>query len=214
MTETHLNLNNQYNVLHGIDQGGRVVAEYVWIDGTGITLRSKCKTLDKKVTSLADLPEWNYDGSSTYQATTENSEVILKPVAYFRDPFRGGDNVLVLAEGYVWKAGGFVALTPNNTNFRYYAEKVFNVPEVKAEEPWFGIEQEYTLLGTLTKFTTWPLGWPNNGYPGPQGPYYCSVGAANCFGRIIADMHYKACLYAGVTISGTNAEVMPGQWEF
>jgi len=167
MTETHLNLNNQYNVLHGIEQGGKVVAEYVWIDGTGITLRSKCKTLDKKVTSLADLPEWNYDGSSTYQATTENSEVILKPVAYFRDPFRGGDNVLVLAEGYVWKAGGFVALTPNNTNFRYYAEKVFNVPEVKAEEPWFGIEQEYTLLGTLTKFTTWPLGWPNNGYPGP-----------------------------------------------
>jgi glutamine synthetase len=167
MSETHLNLNNQYNVLHGIDQGGRVVAEYVWIDGTGITLRSKCKTLDKKVTSLADLPEWNYDGSSTYQATTENSEVILKPVAYFRDPFRGGDNVLVLAEGYVWKAGGFVELTPNNTNFRHYAEKVFNVPEVKAEEPWFGIEQEYTLLGTLTKFTTWPLGWPNNGYPGP-----------------------------------------------
>lgn len=212
--EQHGHLTNQYNVLHNIDQKGRVVAEYVWIDGSGITLRSKCKTLDRKVEKLEDLPEWNYDGSSTYQATTENSEVILKPVAYFRDPFRQGDNVIVLAEGYVWSDGKFTSLIPNNTNFRHYAKHVFDSPAVKAEEPWYGIEQEYTLLGTQTKFTTWPLGWPNNGYPGPQGPYYCSVGAANCFGRIIADMHYKACLYAGINISGTNAEVMPGQWEF
>jgi glutamine synthetase len=208
----NLQLYNQYNVLHNIDQSGKVVAEYVWIDGSGITLRSKCKTLDKKVTSLADLPEWNYDGSSTYQATTENSEVILKPVAYFRDPFRQGDNVIVLAEGFVWADGKFEKLIPNNTNFRHYAKQIWDA--VEHEETWYGIEQEYTLLGTLTKFTTWPLGWPSNGYPGPQGPYYCSVGAANCFGRIIADMHYKACLYAGVNISGTNAEVMPGQWEY
>jgi glutamine synthetase len=208
----NLQLYNQYNVLHNIDQSGKVVAEYVWIDGSGITLRSKCKTLDKKVTSLADLPEWNYDGSSTYQATTENSEVILKPVAYFRDPFRQGDNVIVLAEGFVWADGKFEKLIPNNTNFRHYAKQIWDA--VEHEETWYGIEQEYTLLGTLTKFTTWPLGWPSNGYPGPQGPYYCSVGAANCFGRIIADMHYKACLYAGINISGTNAEVMPGQWEY
>jgi glutamine synthetase len=213
-SDHHLQLSNQYNILHNIDQSGRVVAEYVWIDGTGITLRAKCKTLDHKVTKLEDLPEWNYDGSSTYQATTENSEVILKPVAYFRDPFRQGDNVIVLAEGYVWTPGGFTTLVPNNTNFRHFAEKVFKHEKIAHEEPWFGIEQEYTLVGTQTKFTLWPLGWPNNGYPGPQGPYYCSVGAANCFGRIIADMHYKACLYAGVNISGTNSEVMPGQWEF
>lgn len=213
MSDTKLlQLYNQYNVLHNIDQQGKVVAEYVWIDGSGISLRAKCKTLDKKVTCLADLPEWNYDGSSTYQATTENSEVILKPVAYFRDPFRQGDNVIVLAEGFVWEDGKFEKLIPNNTNFRHYAKQIWDA--VEHEETWYGIEQEYTLLGTLTKFTTWPLGWPSNGYPGPQGPYYCSVGAANCFGRIIADMHYKACLYAGVNISGTNAEVMPGQWEY
>lgn len=59
-----------------------------------------------------------------------------------------------------------------------------------------------------------PLGWPTHGYPGQQGPYYCSVGGNVCFGREIADLHYKACLYAGVKISGTNAEVMPGQWEY
>ena len=28
------------------------------------------------------------------------------------------------------------------------------------------------------------------------------------------EAHYKACLYAGITISGTNGEVMPGQWEY
>ena len=97
MVDSKLNLFNQYNILHNIDQGGKIIAEYVWIDGTGIGLRSKCRTLEKKVESLDDLPEWNYDGSSTYQATTENSEIILKPVAYFRDPFRQGDNIMVMA---------------------------------------------------------------------------------------------------------------------
>ncbi|RRT73558.1 hypothetical protein GW17_00012077 [Ensete ventricosum] len=44
-----------------------------------------------------------------------------------------------------------------------------------------------------------------------QGPYYCAVGADKSFGRDISDAHYKACLYAGINISGTNGEVMPGQ---
>jgi glutamine synthetase len=63
-------------------------------------------------------------------------------------------------------------------------------------------------------FTTHPLGFPASGFPGPQGPYYCSVGANNCFGREVSEAHYRCCLYAGIKISGTNAEVMPGQWEF
>uniref|UniRef100_A0A061QR50 glutamine synthetase n=1 Tax=Tetraselmis sp. GSL018 TaxID=582737 RepID=A0A061QR50_9CHLO len=52
------------------------------------------------------------------------------------------------------------------------------------------------------------------GYPGPQGPYYCSAGAGASIGRDIVEAHYKACLYAGVQISGVNAEVMPAQWEY
>ena len=97
-----------YNQLHNIteawaDVDNVTVAEYVWIDGTGITLRSKCRTIPGEVRSLADLPEWNYDGSSCFQAVTDNSEIIMRPVAFYRDPFRKGNHVLVMTETYKWQ---------------------------------------------------------------------------------------------------------------
>jgi len=74
------------------------------------------------------------------------------------------------------------------------------------------LEQEFTLFN-LDERT--PLGWPEAGMPSrPQGPYYCSVGPENNFGRAITDSMYKACLYAGIAISGVNGEVMPGQQEY
>ena len=202
---------SDFEYLRHLPQHGKIIAEYVWIDGT-MGVRSKCRTLPKKITSVSELPEWNYDGSSTNQATTENSEIILKPVAFFPDPFRQGDNILVLCDGYCWADATFKQLIPNNTNFRAAAKKVFDAGA--AEEAWYGIEQEYTLLERKNGFACKPYGWPNGGYPGAQGPFYCSVGGNVCFGRSIADAHYKCCLYAGINISGTNAEVMPGQWEF
>ncbi|KAK7825811.1 glutamine synthetase nodule isozyme [Quercus suber] len=171
------------------DTTKKVIAEYIWIGGSGMDIRSKGKTLPEPVTDPAKLPKWNYDGSSTGQASGEDSEVILYPQAIFRDPFRGGNNILVMCDTYT-PAG-----EPLPTNARYKAEKIFSNPDVVAEEPWYGIEQEYTLLRQ-------------------EGPYYCGTGADKAFGRDIVNSHYKACLHAGINISGINGEVMPGQWEF
>jgi len=175
---------------------------YVWIDGTGQGMRCKTRTVYKPVESHEELPQWNFDGSSTGQAEGTNSDVFLKPVALFKDPFRKGDAKIALCETYM--ADG----AANRTNLRSSCVEAMNL--VKDSKPWFGFEQEYTLLD----FDGAPLGWPKQGYPGPQGPYYCAVGTGKIFGRDIMEKHYDACLYAGIQIAGENAEVMPAQWEY
>eukprot|EP00164_Ancoracysta_twista_P001455 GFYU01001895.1.p2 GENE.GFYU01001895.1~~GFYU01001895.1.p2 ORF type:complete len:396 (+),score=142.80 GFYU01001895.1:41-1189(+) len=186
-----------------LPQGGKVQAEYVWIGGSGADIRCKTRTLTKQPASIADCPEWNFDGSSTGQAPGEDSEVILKPAAIFPDPFRQMPNVIVLCDCYTPDG------KPLPTNNRFTAKKAFDMD--KESKPWFGIEQEYTLY---EKDCRTPFGWPKNGFPGPQGPYYCSIGVQNAFGRDIVEAHYRCCLYAGLNISGINAEVMAGQWEY
>jgi len=185
-----------------LDQGTRLQALYVWIDGTGEGLRSKTKTLENAPKTVADLPIWNYDGSSCYQAEGSNSDTYLHPVKFYRDPFRGGNNIMVLCETYKYNK------EKTETNQRKACAEVME--KAKSHRPWFGIEQEYTLLDQDGH----PFGWPKNGFPGPQGPYYCAVGAGRVYGRDIVEAHYRACLYAGIRISGTNAEVMPAQWEY
>lgn len=177
-------------------------ATYVWIDGSGENVRCKTKSVMGAVKSIDDLPEWNFDGSSTGQAEGSNSDVYLKPVALYRDPFLLGQHKLVLCETYKYNK------KPAETNHRWTCAKVME--EAKDFHPWFGMEQEYTMLG----MDLHPLGWPRNGFPGPQGPYYCGVGANKVYGRDVVESHYKACLYAGINVSGTNAEVMPAQWEY
>jgi len=181
---------------------GKIQVCYVWIDGTGEQLRSKTKTINFIPKTPKDLPSWNFDGSCSYQAEGNNTDVYLTPVALYRDPFRGGNNKIALCETYKYNK------RTTETNHR----KSCNLVMEKAREhkPWFGIEQEYTLLDADQH----PYGWPKNGFPGPQGPYYCGVGANKVYGRDVVEAHYRACLYAGVNISGTNAEVMPAQWEF
>nr|AGA83299.1 glutamine synthetase [Penaeus monodon] len=177
-------------------------AMYVWVDGSGENLRSKTRTLSFIPKAPEELPIWNFDGSSTGQAEGSNSDVYLHPVALYRDPFRLGNNKLVLCETYKYNK------KPTDTNHRYRCTEVMT--RAASQHPWFGMEQEYTLLDVDKH----PLGWPKNGYPGPQGPYYCGVGASKVYGRDVVEAHYRACLYTGINISGTNAEVMPAQWEF
>jgi glutamine synthetase len=175
-------------------------AEYIWIDGTEPTakLRSKTKILDDG----ADLPIWGFDGSSTNQAPGDKSDCVLQPVFSCPDPIRGGDNVLVLSEVL------YTDMTPHASNTRAACVEVAS--KFKDQEPIFGIEQEYTFFKGGR-----PYGFPSpTGFPAPQGGYYCGVGADEVYGRDIVEAHLDACLAAGLHLSGINAEVMPGQWEF
>jgi glutamine synthetase len=173
--------------------------EYIWLDGYKPTqsLRSKTKIEKDFSGKLEDVANWNFDGSSTEQAPGGSSDCVLKPVYLVKDPQRK-DAYLVMCE--VLDASG----TPHESNGRAHIEDDDN-------DFWFGFEQEYFLWDPTTDK---PLGFPAAGYPAPQGPYYCSVGAKNAFGREIVEEHLDACLEAGLNVEGINAEVAAGQWEF
>jgi len=174
--------------------------EYLWLDGYQPTqsLRSKTKIVKDFSGKVEDAPMWSFDGSSTQQAPGGSSDCLLKPVACFPDPGRSGVGFLVMCE--VLNADG----TPHRTNGRATIQD-------EDEDFWFGFEQEYTIWNPETGK---PIGFPAEGYPAPQGPYYCSVGAGKAVGREIVEEHLELCLEAGINIEGINAEVLMGQWEF
>src|SRR5882762_3216785 len=178
---------------------GAFKLEYIWLDGYKPTqsLRSKTKIVKDFSGKLADLEQWSFDGSSTEQAPGGSSDCLLKPVYVVKDPQRK-NGYLVMNE--VLNADG----TPHESNGRALIEDDDN-------DFWFGFEQEYFLWDPETNK---PLGFPAGGYPGPQGPYYCSVGAKNAYGRDIVEEHLDLCLEAGLNVEGINAEVAAGQWEF
>ncbi len=175
--------------------------EYIWLDGILPTQGLRSKTLVKSDFSgkLEDCPTWVFDGSSTEQAEGNASDCLLKPVAIFPDPDRK-NAYLVMTE--VLNADG----TPHPTNGRATIDE-----GDEDEDFWFGFEQEYFLWDPETNL---PPGFPHRGYPRPQGPYYCSVGADNAYGREIIDEHLDLCLEAGINVEGINSEVAAGQWEF
>src|ERR1700749_3196199 len=173
--------------------------EYIWLDGYKPTqsLRSKTKIEGDFSGKLEDCPLWSFDGSSTEQAPGGSSDCILKPVFICPDPQRK-DAYLVMCEvldskGNAHESNGRALIEDDDNDF------------------WFGFEQEYFLWDVETDK---PLGFPINGYPAPQGPYYCSVGAKNAYGREIVEEHLDVCLEAGLNVEGINAEVAAGQWEF
>lgn len=182
------------------------LAEYIWIDGAVPTrcLRSKARVVNVGPNpKIEDFPEWSFDGSSTNQAAGDDSDCLLQPVYYIQDPIRGEGNFLVMCE--VNNPDG----TPHESNSRAQLRAVLDAGGDKLET-WLGFEQEYTMFRNRT-----PLGWPEQGgFPGPQGPYYCGVGADEVFGREVVEAHAELCLSTELMFYGINAEVMPGQWEF
>jgi glutamine synthetase len=174
-------------------------AEYIWVDGTVPTAKLRSKT--KIVADGAPPPIWGFDGSSTNQAPGHQSDCVLLPVFTCPDPIRKGSSKLVLCEVLL------PSMEPHPTNTRHAC--VMAAKTHAGDEYLFGLEQEYTFFEGSR-----PLGFPERGFPAPQGGYYCGVGADEVFGRPVVEAHLDACLEAGLHISGINAEVMPGQWEF
>lgn len=188
----------------------KIKLEYIWLDGyyPEPNLRSKVKVIDTPIhevggkklrgVGLDDCPIWGFDGSSTQQAEGHFSDCLLKPVRIYPNPMNKGllDSYLVLCE--VLNPDG----TPHETNTRHL---------IGEEEKglWFGFEQEYTIMKDGK-----PLGFPTNGYPEPQGKYYCGVGNGQVHGREFVEQHMENCIMAGIDITGINAEVMLGQWEY
>jgi len=189
----------------------KVMVEYIWIGGNG-KLRSKTKITDK---DTGPPPMWGFDGSSTEQASADNSDLKLNPVFVCSDVLRGSPHRLALCE---------VLDKDNNPIDSNHRQRTNELRKKYWDKHyWFGIEQEYTLT---TGRSDKPLGITLGGYQRmsaddipKQGQFYCGLGSNNAFGRKIAEEHMKACLDTtsgkdGLKYCGMNAEVMPGQWEF
>ena len=169
------------------------ILEYVWL-GANNELRSKTKVVSGEMSDVRKMPLWSFDGSSTEQAPGNHSDCILKPVKAYPNPFHAiavNDYYLVMCEVFNDDSNKRVEIKNDSQTY------------------WFGFEQEYFIYRHGR-----PLGWPASSDAMPQGPYYCGVGAENVAGRSFVDEHMQMCLHAGIRITGTNAEVALGQWEY
>ncbi|HMO63781.1 MAG TPA: glutamine synthetase beta-grasp domain-containing protein, partial [Verrucomicrobiota bacterium] len=174
--------------------------EYIWLDGYEPVPNLRGKTLIKEYPGfpeLKELPLWGFDGSSTRQAEGKSSDCKLHPVAVYPDVTRK-NGALVMCEVYLPDDK-----TPHPSNSR---ATILDDPDA-----WFGFEQEYFLYQDGK-----PLGFPESGFPYPQGEYYTGVGYKNVgdIARQIVEEHLDLCLEAGINHEGINAEVAKGQWEF
>jgi glutamine synthetase len=171
------------------------IQEYIWLGGNG-EFRSKVKVEEHGY----PITEWNYDGSSTGQASDSgNTEINLRPVYQCINPLANPNSqfksTLVLCDTY--------DSINNLASNRETAVQIFN--QNLDAEPWFGLEQEYFFSTTPTNIFFEKKE--------EQGRFYCGVGLP-ALQRKIVEEHLEACLTARIQISGTNAEVAPNQWEF
>ena len=189
--------------------------EYIWTDGLSPkNIRSKVKYImidRRKINSPEDfiksVPEWSFDGSSTNQAETGESDCILKPIKIIPNTTERTRAPSFVALCEVMNADG----TPHKTNTR--AKLLDRIEETNLDDMWFSVEQEFTMVDPVSGN---PIGWDeyNDGTPPPQGKYYCGVGSDVVEGRELMDSHVMSCNGAGILVPGTNAEVMLSQWEY
>jgi len=183
-----------------------IIAEYIWIDGKN-KLRSKTRVIHEFLKTINEktLPQWNYDGSSTNQAETENSEIILKPVYICNDPFRKNKyiNKLVLCDTWTTQDN------PYENNTRPQAKEIFE--KYKKEKPMFGLEQEF-FLSFQSRVLQEMKNYNYNGENEDNENFYCTTNqdtGRECFEEVL-----QKCLEAGLKLTGGNAEVAAYQWEF
>lgn len=173
------------------------IFEYIWLDASS-NFRSKTRILDLNDFCFSDIPIWNYDGSSTGQAEVENSEMLLLPLTYFSDPFRGEGSYLVWCDTVSFK-------DKKSTSYHDHAKRIFE--RFSSKEPWFGLEQEYFIMkGGKPLSLTFEQHSP--------GSYYCGSDEFKGVERNLAEEHLQLCLKAKIKIAGLNSEVAPSQWEY
>ena len=150
-----------------------ILAEYIWMDGGSKNtpvqhLRSKTRVINvdpSTVVGADTFPVWGFDGSSTNQSMTSDSDQVLRPVNVVNDPIRGGANFLVLCE--VETVDG----NPHPSNTRARLRKVLD-NGAATHDAWFGFEQEYTLYrGRNPLGDAWSVGISDRppGFPHRDG---------------------------------------------
>ena len=197
-----------------------VKIEYIWLDGNSPSnIRSKVKYQKMNISAIQEqtimrmIPHAYFDGSSTNQAITNNSDCALRPVKVIPSPFDPPSNTgqiiswIALCEVYDENDN------PHPTNSRKILQQSVSDAQETAKQMIIGFEQEYVMIDSKTQL---PLGWSDyeKSTPSSQGKYYCGVGSDTTKGRKLADTHAMLCNKVGISIHGTNAEVMLSQWEY
>jgi len=191
--------------------------EYIWIDGC-MGLRSKTKCVAYATDDITNkppidfIPTWNYDGSSTEQCSEySNTEIVLVPRFVCNDPFRKPRtettvSIIGLTQSYLVMCDTYEPSgEPTLSNHRFDAVNTFN--SSNEYQPLFGLEQEYFIKNHDY--------CDENAADSHQiGEHYCGVSGVSRIERDIVNIHLSACIYAGLKISGINAEVASSQWEF
>ena len=177
------------------------IIEYIWIDANN-HFRSKTRLITNSlIINLSSVPNWNYNGSSTGQTDSDNSEVTLIPVFLCPDPFRLQNHKLVYCITY----HDGKALENNYYN---KAINIFDTVSVGFYKPWFGMEQEFFIMDKISKM---PVEYSKNN---KQGKYYCNIDECPKVERKIMEEFLSKAIDANLNICGINAEAAQGQWEF